>query len=281
MWWRCLRGLWNSINNAIDHDGIEHAGYLAYLIMLTVFPFLVFFVALVGFFGKSDLGAMLVNLILNSPWASFIDALKPRILEITSGPPQGLLTLAIISAIWTASSIFEALRTILNKVHRVTNAPPYLWRRLFSMLEFAVMIAFTMVMMFALVILPNVWSYLYNFLQHLPIALAFLGPEGMWLRYIILTAFGFLAISSLYYFLPNCKQRFADTLAGTIFVMVGWGIFTSLFRYYIQSVPSINIIYGSIAGIIIALFYFYICSFIFILGAEINCQVHHCGKKSH
>ncbi|MBS0236326.1 MAG: YihY/virulence factor BrkB family protein [Proteobacteria bacterium] len=269
-----IKGLWITLNRAINHDAVEHAGYLSYLLMLTFFPFLVFFVALVGFVGKADLADALVNLILNSPWASFIDALRPRILEITESPPQGLLTFAIVSAIWTASSIFEAVRTILNKVNHVTNAPPYIWRRLLSMLEFSVMVIITIGFMFILVILPSTWEHIHTVSKDIPSFAVLLGPSMELWRGAIILAFAYVVVSSMYHFLPNRRHKFSHTTIGSIFVMKAWIIATLGFRYYLQSVPSINIIYGSIAGVIITLFYFYICSFVFIWGAEINYYIH-------
>ena len=43
--------------NLIKHDGIEHAGYMAFISLLSLFPFLVFFIAFAGFVGQSSLGA--------------------------------------------------------------------------------------------------------------------------------------------------------------------------------------------------------------------------------
>jgi membrane protein len=268
---RLINCLSNSVHDTIHHDGIEHAGYLAFLLMLTIFPFLVFFVAIVGFFGKQDLSEALVKLLLESQWANFIDALKPRIIEITSSPPQGLLTIAIISAIWTASSIFEGSRTALNKAYRVTSTPSYILRRLLSFIEFAAVIVTTVLLLVVLIVIPLMWSYIFELfkLYDHPF-LNFISPSAEGLRYLILLIFGFTIISGLYYYLPNRKQKLIWTFPGTVTVLFGWAGASSLFRLYLSYFPSINLIYGSIAGVIIALLYFYICSLIFIIGAEIN-----------
>ncbi len=263
-----------SINDLIMHDGVEHAGYLSFLIMLTIFPFLVFFMATVGFVGNEDLGDQLVKLILDSNWAQFIDALKPRIIEITSSPPQGLLTIAIVSAIWTASSIFEALRTILNKAYRVTHTPMYLWRRLVSFFEFFIAVIIIICFLVSLVVLPWIWNYIdrmfhinnYTFF-------AFFSPESEGFRYILLLCFGLLLICFSYYSFPNRKQGLRRSFPGALTVLIGWSLFTWVFKYYVLNFPQVNLIYGSIAGIIIALLYFYVCSIIYIFGAEFNYQL--------
>lgn len=266
--------IWRSICDMINHDGVEHAGYLAFLLMLTIFPFLVFITATLGFFGSEQLGNLLVNLIVNSSWASFIDALKPRIIEITSTPPQSLLTIAILSALWTASSIFEGLRTILNRAYRVTQTPGYLLRRLFSIIEFLIAITITILLMFVLVVIPSISGFVIDlFSIHNATILSFLSVESGNMRVIILVAFTCLLVAVLYNKLPNRKGKFIHAFPGTAIVMLGWYLASALFKYYLGHFPQVNFIYGSIAGVIISLLYFYICSIIFIVGAEFNYHV--------
>src|SRR5580693_249774 len=100
-WLACV---WNAIVNTINHDGIEHAGYLAFLGLLALFPFLVFMVAVIGVIGQGESGAAFITSLLQALPEHITAALKPRVVEIISGPPQGLLTVSILGAIWTASS---------------------------------------------------------------------------------------------------------------------------------------------------------------------------------
>ncbi|CAL7961809.1 membrane protein [Alphaproteobacteria bacterium] len=281
---RMVRCLSAATVDLVKHDGIEHAGYISFLLMLGIFPFLVFFVALVGLIGKVYLskhfGEMLVStvtqLILDSSWSNFINALKPRIIEITSTPPQSFLTLAILSAIWTASSIFEGIRTILNRAYRVSKPPSYLWRRLVSIIEFVAVVFVMLTIVFCLEILPSLFTLLYDVLQT--------SVEHTWLLQDILKLFHstqsirllitltstFFLIAYAYYFLPNIKQKLVSTFPGAAACLIGWWIFSKMFKYYISVFPQINFIYGSIAGVIISLLYFYMCSMIFIYGAELN-----------
>ena len=273
------KSLYQAVYDAVDHDGIEHAGYLSFLMMLAIFPFLILFMWLVNFFGDGSLGNFLVSAILDSSWAKFIDALKPRIVEITSSPPQKLVALAILSAIWTASSIFEGLRTILNRAYRVHTPPTYLIRRLVSFLEFGVMMTLTIAFVFLLVILPTIIGIFEKFIPQdllLPLHSFFLGDKD--LGYYLLLIYGFLLVCMAYYNLPSRKQKFLNVLPGAVFAVIGWTTFSMLFTYYIADFPQVNLIYGSIAGIIIALLYFYICSIILIIGAELN---YHLEKSSH
>lgn len=269
--YKVIKSLGLAIRDMINHDGIEHAGYLSFLIMLSIFPFLVFLMAIVGLIGSEYLGLKLVELILASDWAKFIDALKPRIIEITDSPPQSLLTIAIVSAIWTASSIFEGIRTILNRAYRVSKQPAYLLRRLFSILEFFAAVTFILCFVVSLIVLPNILVYILKIVYiDNEFILNLLSPESVYLRYMLIFIFVFLIVSLIYFAVPNRKSKFIKTFPGSILVISGWFLFSHIFKFYISNFPQVNFIYGSIAGVIVALLFFYACSIIFIVGAEFN-----------
>lgn len=275
-----IKSFLRAVSSTVKHDGIENAGYLSFLLMLSVFPFVVFLMAIVGRLGSDYIANNLIDLILSGSLANFIGALKPRIMEITSAPPQGLLTFVILSAVWTSSSIFEALRMIINKAYRVTNQPAYIWRRLFSIFEFLLIIMMTILIMFIFGVLPTILSKVSMYMDfHNADVIGFIEKETKQIRYFVLVAYGYFLVSFLYYFLPNKKQKFLWTVPGTISVIIGWTIFTKIFKYYLISFSQINVIYGSITGIIIALLYFYFCSVIFIFGAEFNYQIEIKMKK--
>ncbi len=75
--------------NTVYHDGIELAGYLAFLSVLALFPFLVFVLALAGFVGEGKAGTEFIQLLTAVLPPDMMKALVPRIAEIISGPPAG------------------------------------------------------------------------------------------------------------------------------------------------------------------------------------------------
>lgn len=270
--------LYSAFNDTLDHDGVEHAGYLAFLSLLGAFPFLVFLFAIVGFIGKSELGLQLINIILDNDLLpnKVLDALTPRIDEISSGPPQGLLTFAICGAIWTASSTVDGLRTILNRAYRVSTPPAYIWRRLMSIFEFLVLTAIIIFGLFMLIIGPNLWEatkqslHLYELQEYLDFS--YFEGEHSWdfIRYGITYFILFFSICATYIILPNTKQTIKSIIPGAALVLFLWIIAASLFSTYLKNFDQVNIIYGSLGGIIAFLLFFYLTAMIFIFGAEYN-----------
>jgi membrane protein len=253
--------------DTIRHDGIEHAGYLAFLSILSLFPSLIFLISIVGFFGASTAGIDLVNKILSSAPGEISSALAPRIHEITSGPEQSFLTIAIIGVIWTASSSVEGCRTILNRAYRVAFPPTYLWRRLVSILEFFVIISTIVSGIFIFVVVPN-------FLKELNIGLHAADFDIFYLRQIAIFFLLTCATSLLYYALPNAKQKITQTVPGSILAVILWISFGRLFEIYLEDFHQVNFVYGSLAGIIASLMFFYLISLVFIFGAEFNYHFH-------
>lgn len=266
--WKCL---YDAGYYTIHHDGVEHAGYLAFLGLLSLFPFLVFFVAIAGLIGESHQSSEMVKTIISVMPEQVVAALKPRINEIVSGPPQGLLTISIIGVIWTASSAVEGLRTILNRAYRVETPPAYIWRRLLSIAQFLALTAITIIGMAFLVVWPVVWSWFETALNiKSVIDNSGLADNLGYVRYGLSSMIVFLAIATSYYILPNIKQRWVATVPGALIVLLLWLLCAEIFTAYLSNFDQINSIYGSLGGIIASLLFFYMTALIFIFGAEFN-----------
>lgn len=286
---KILQCSYKALVDTIDHDGIEHAGYLAFLFLLSLFPFLVFLFAIAGFMGQTDIGLKFISIIIDNRIIpdKILASLQPRFQEIESGPPQGLLTVAILGAIWTASSMVEGLRTILNRAYRVHTPPAYIWRRLLSIAQFIVLTAIIMLVLLLLVIVPEAWESLKPFIRierlKLQNEILYIWPYS---RYFISRLTLFLVVCTAYFILPNIKQKWKSVIPGALFVIVLWFVAGNLFSAYLSNFNQVNIIYGSLGGFIAALLFFYITAMIFVYGAEFNYHIekamgHHIEEKIH
>ncbi len=263
-----------AVIDTIRQDGVEHAGYLAFLSILSLFPFLIFLISIVGFFGASEDGAKIIQTILSAAPREVADALAPRVHEIVSGPPQTFLTLAIIGVIWTASSSVEGCRTILNRAYRIAFPPPYILRRLISIAEFFIIISIVVASIAMFIVVPAI-------LQDLELKFSFnltFDYDAFHLRHFVIFILLTCSTSALYYALPNAKQKITQTLPGSILAVILWFVLQCLFSLYLDNFHQFNLVYGSLAGVIISLMFFYLISLVFILGAEFNYHFHRTYK---
>ncbi len=252
--------------NTVHHDGVEHAGYLAFLGLLALFPFLVFLAALAGFIAEGKAGTQFIGLVLAQLPPDMVQALSPRIREIISGPPQGLLTVAILGAIWTASSAVEGYRTVLNRACRAATPPAYVWRRLLSIAQTLLLSFVVLLAMMVLVLLPMAWGKM---------AAAF-GKSGVALTghqlVCISLAVIFAGISAAYYFLPNLKQSLGSVAPGAALVTFLWVEAAHLLSLYLSQFNQVNLIYGSLGSVIATLlFSMSTISFSFTGPSSITC----------
>jgi membrane protein len=250
--------------NTIDHDGIEHAGYLAFVGLLALFPFLVFVAALAGFMAEGQAGAEFIRMVLAQLPPDMVQGLTPRINEITSGAPHGLLTVSVLGAIWTSSSALEGYRTVLNRAYRVGTPPAYIWRRLVSIAQILVLSFVVIIAIIVVVVLPLAGGK-----ALVPAAKSGV-PLSSHLIVCISIAVIFLGISLAYYFLPNLKQSIHAVVWGAALVTLLWIGTARLLSFYLSRINPTNLIYGSLGSVIATLLFFYVGNVLFIYGAEFN-----------
>src|SRR5262249_36602543 len=161
---------------------------------------------------------------------------------IVSGPPQGLLTVAILGSLWTASSAVEGMRTVLNRAYQVSEPPKFYWRRLMSILQIVLLTGVVIVVRSGLVIAPIALTAI---AKHTGISIPLWIQEFFDKDFIFVGAgLLFFAIASLYYWLPNIKQSLWAVVPGAALVVLLWLAGAALVTFYLDNISQLNIIYG-------------------------------------
>ena len=75
---------------------------------------------------------------------------------------------------------------------------------------------------------------------------------------------------ALHRWLPNHHRPVRAVLPGVLLTLVLWLAGASLFSLYLGTVADYSVTYGSLGGVVITLFFFYLTGALFILGAEYN-----------
>jgi membrane protein len=255
-------------DNLVNNYGFEVAGYLTFLAVLALFPYLVLMVSAAGLVGQGEVGRQLIAMLLEHLPADAVATIRPRIVEITSGPPQSILTFSILGALWTSSSAVEAVRGMLNRAYQVRKPPAYLSRRLTSIAQIFLLTCLILTLILVFVFVPIAIRSLEHFTGlAIPIELDhFLKSFFKPIAAIML--FGLIA--TFYYVLPNIKQSLLAVVPGALLVVILWVMGAMLVTFYLNEFSQMTLIYGSLSGFIATLIFFYVMNVIFIYGAEFN-----------
>jgi membrane protein len=94
----------------------------------------------------------------------------------------------------------------------------------------------------------------------------------MWqnIRIILLFAAMFISLTALYYISPCIKLRLKDVLAGSAFSSSIWMIVSMIFSYYAENLANYSALYGSIAAVMMLLYWLFLTAVILLMGAELN-----------
>lgn len=99
----------------------------------------------------------------------------------------------------------------------------------------------------------------------------FIMTGGLWLGLVVLTIIG---LSVLYRYAPSRDApEWKWASVGAIVGCLVWVLASAGFAYYVSNFGSYNESFGTLAGVIVLLMWFWISAFIILLGAELNAEM--------
>ncbi len=252
------------------HDGPVMSGHLAFLTMLGMFPFLIFFVSLAAFFGQSQAGIEVIGFLFDQMPQDIQDVLYGPVNKLMNDTNRGILTTSILGAIWVSSSTIDAARVAIQRAHGVSDGPVF-WRRRLEGIVMVVLAASAILTGMAIYVLgPAAWKAVN----------AFIPLSGAWTSYMGWARLGasfllmFSALCALMFVLrPSGYRRSSPVTPGALTTLVLWMGIGAVFSSYLKQFGQYDNTYGSLAGPIIALLFFYLVNACFLFGAEVNSTI--------
>ena len=266
---RFLNALWVAFDRFNRNDGSPMAGYIAFSGILSIFPFLIFAATLTGILFGGDQSEHIIELIFEIAPEDVAQTLEPVAIEVLNKQSGEVLTISFLFAIWVASSAVEAFRIAFDRAYAVPDPRGMIENRLL-----AILLVFIGAFVAALLGVSIVFSPL--ILRFLEQVLLFRVPLiASYLTYIfgVLVFIGFLLL--MHRLLPG--RRVKRVWPGVLVTTVVWVALASGFSFYLTMTPGYTVTYGTLAGVIITLMFFYLTGATIIYGAEVNAALHRIG----
>ncbi|WP_243652552.1 YihY/virulence factor BrkB family protein [Novosphingobium sp. PhB165] len=256
---RVIEGTWE--------DGFIHAGNLAYMTIVALFPFCIAVAAIYSAFGEQGQLDQSISALLAALPPRVEEALAPVARDAVRARHGWLLWVGGALGVWTATSLVETIRDILHRAYGITKRRAFWRNRLISgglifgavllmLLSLSSQVFISLIEEVLLDLFPRLARFDYQ------LAMSRLITTG--------TLFGSLYV--LFYMLAPTRYqgRGFPRWPGAVLVTTWWLTTAWALPRVLRNFIAYDLTYGSLAGVMIALFFFWFVGLGMVAGAELN-----------
>lgn len=264
-----MSSLVRSIKKFFKDDMAVYAAALSYQLLFSIFPFMIFLLALLGLLNITELFDWLLKQ-AQTILPGRASELVTNIVEQLRSGAGGALSFGALVGLWSASSAVRMTTHALNVAYDVED--PAVWKRFPLSILYTVLLAILVIAAAALMLIGP------------PLAAWVAKVVGLgdvfttiwtWARIPVGVVLLVLVAALIYYLFPNTGQPFKLITPGAVLAVIVWVVASLGFSWYVSNFASYNAVYGTLAGAIVLLLYFFISAMILLLGAELNSELYH------
>ncbi|MFL6765036.1 MAG: YihY/virulence factor BrkB family protein, partial [Sphingomicrobium sp.] len=251
----------------VYNDGFIHAGNLAYLSIVALFPFFIVAAAVAHLLGQGQDAMLTVTNVLRRLPPAVAVTLREPIQEVLTVRTGSLLWLGAIVGLWTAASFIETIRDILRRAYGVKFCAPFWEYRIGSILLILGAVLLLMVAFAASAALTIAHQLI---IRWFPVAQDLASTLGIYR--LVPAATLFVTFYALFFALMPSRYRKLRAMKwpGALFVTVWWLATVEVLPDVLSLFGGYTRTYGSLAGVMIALIFFFVVGLGVVIGAELN-----------
>jgi len=257
---------WRGVGELYNSEGLTHAASIAYYALLSLFPFLLLVLSILGFVtaDPADREAVVRFVFRYFPrqfdfMTGQLDAFRSQTLGLGVG---GLLVLT-----WASLGVFNAVSSAIDHAWGVERRRSFLMHRFVS---FLMMVSAGTIFIMAVILASLARVAETNWFW----PLVERSPWFAWLTAVTAdygaTVLLIACVGLLFYFIPNTEMRFRYVWPGAIVTGLLWRGALSAFAWYARDLAAWNAVHGSIAAVVVFLFWVYISAVILLYGVEMT-----------
>ena len=261
---RFLRGCSLLLRRYFRHDVARDSAALAYYLLFTLFPFLIFISSLLGLLDL-DIAGILQTLSEIMP-REVTELIGGYLTYVSQTSSRQMLWFGLVFSIYFPMRAANCLMRSVRKAYHLT-PPTKPLAHVIKTLLFTVLLIVTIILSLVLMTVGDRVLLLLS--EHIQIPPAF---TRLWtaLRFPALgLAMAFL-LWLLYALSQDQRQPLRNLAPGIVVSLAVWMILSMCYSFYVENFASYSVIYSSIGAVIVLLIWLYMSATTLVMGAEFN-----------
>ncbi|WP_171121490.1 MULTISPECIES: YihY/virulence factor BrkB family protein [unclassified Ruegeria] len=263
---RPLQALWLALGRFGAKNGLVMSSHVAMSLMLALFPFVLFTVALAGSLSQDYVTNELIELIFGAWPQDVADPIVAELRAVLEESGSGVITIGGLLAVFFASNGVAAVRAAMNQAYHDHDSWPFWKTRLFC-LALVVIGGATILAIAAVEVVLPVYTKLVSERTDVNVS-EWLSVDRLRWTFTVAVPAGTVILAHL--LLPTRRHSVMQILPGVVLTLALWAAGGWAFSIYIGQFASYSTTYAGLAGAMAALIFLYLCAAILILGAEFN-----------
>jgi len=261
------RAVWRGGIEFYNSDDLTYAASVSYYALLSLFPFfLIVFAILGGVTADEADRTAVVGFLLKYFPTQFVFLTQQ--LDSLRETPARLGIGGAAALVWAALGVFGALTSAVDHAWGVEKQRSYLKHKLYSFLMLAaagILLLVALLLLSAVQVAQATWFA--GVLERFPSLAVLSGFGARWGSTLLLI----VVVGLVFYFVPNAQVRFRDVWIGAVVTGLLWRGALAGFSWYLRtSMRQYTAIHGSIAAVVVFLFWVYISCVILLYGVEMT-----------
>jgi membrane protein len=264
-WKDILLRVWKNIGE--DRVMLVAAGVTFYC-LLAIFPAIAALVAIYGFFSDPASISSHIDKLSGVMPGGALDVIRNQMNQVASQGPSKLGVAFIISflvSLWSANAGIKSILDALNLVYDEPEKRGLIRLNLLSLAFTVAAILFILVAIACIAALPAVAS------SQLQGATAVIAQIVRWPILFIIIAVG---LAFVYRYGPSRAEPQRRWITwGSAFASIAWIAVSLGFSWYAANFGSYNKTYGSLAAVVVLMFWLWLSAAIILIGAELDAEM--------
>ncbi|MDE2837997.1 MAG: YihY/virulence factor BrkB family protein [Chloroflexota bacterium] len=256
--------LFRTTRNFVLNEGSHMAAGVAYYAIFSLFPLMLATIAVTEYFIHSaDLQSDVIHFVDRQFPGQDHDFVEDHLADLQAAR-SALGAIAMVGLIWAGRAVFGAVRRVVNRAWKIAEPPHFL-------IDQIAQIAASMgaVLLFiSAAVAGSVGRAVASETELLPVAI----PWGFFFNYLpFIVSMGLFVL--VYRMLPDTDVRWRDAIVPGIIAAIALEVTKLLFSFYLANLSRLDLVYGSIATVVVTMLFLYVVSVILVWCAEFSSEI--------